>query len=291
MAWRRFSYSSLPIIGLTWLSIIVVLTIIGQIIPAPTFNLYMVYHPPTLNHPFGFDKNGMDVFDDTLIGLAPTFETCLLGTAVSLGLGVAIGTAAGLAGGWIDSVLMRFTELMYSLPGALIAAFFVVAVGANSWTIGLALGVVYWAGGARLIRGVVIGIRSGPMMESALTTGASYWRIVVRYIVPHIVASLLVFFTFQIATLLFQMTVLLPLIPNYNPFGRLQSLSLLILTGATGVLADQAQLWGPLGIFMMTILSIMWVGDGLRAALNPQDVRANVRRRSLLARLFRSGVN
>lgn len=251
----------------------------------------MVNHQPTLSHPFGFDQNGMDILDDTLIGLAPTFNICLLGTAVSIGLGVAIGTTAALVGGWVDSILMRFTELMYSLPGALIAAVLVADVGANPVTIALSLGVVFWAGGARLVRGVVIGIRSGPMMESALTTGASYWRIVMQYVIPHIVASLLVFFTFQIATLLFQQTVLLPLIPNFNVFGNLQSLSLLILAGASNVSADHAQLWGPLGIFMMTILSIMWVGDGLRAALNPQDVRANVRHRSLFARLLRPGVN
>lgn len=278
-AWRRFCRGGLPLAGLGWLVIVAIGAVIGQLrIAPPAFDMFTVHVGPSWRHPFGYDLQGEDLFHLVLRGLAPSLEIALLGTGLTVGIGMLVGVTAGLAGGWVDQVLMRLTELAYALPMLILAAMLVSDLGISPFSVGLALGLVFWAGCARLVRGLVLTLRGGDLLDAAAVAGATRRRIAWRYVVPHIAASLIVFFAFQTAAILFQQAVLMQLLPGYT--GSMSSLTDLLFSGSQNVLAYQWMLWAPLGVFMSIVLSVMWVGDGLRAALNPKDAgRPAARRR------------
>lgn len=278
LAWRRFRQGGLPVAGLGWLVFIAICAVVGQLrIAPPAFDMFTVHRGPSWQHPFGYDLQGEDLFHLVLRGLAPSLEITLFGTVLTVGIGMLVGVTAGLAGGWVDQVLMRFTELAYALPMLVLASLLVLDLGVSPFSVGLALGLVFWAGCARLVRGLVLTLRGGDLLDAARVSGASRWRVAWRYVIPHIAAALIVFFAFQTAAILFQQAVLMQLLPGYT--GSMRSLTDLLFYGSQDVLAYQWLLWAPLGVFMSIVLSIMWVGDGLRAALNPKDARMRVSRR------------
>src|SRR2546430_792555 len=124
------------------------------------------------------------------------------GQALGL-MATAIGIVAGYFGGWIDILLMRFTDIMYAFPDLLLVLVFVAAFGPSFWSIFIARGLVYWVGLARLVRGQVLSIKEKEYVEAAIMTGTSPLKLIVKHLVPNSLGPVIVTLTFGIPAAIF----------------------------------------------------------------------------------------
>ncbi|GMA55608.1 peptide ABC transporter permease [Alicyclobacillus sacchari] len=277
LAWRRFCQNGLPVVGLGYAIVLLIVAIVGPLVThQPTIDIFQANLSPSWTHPFGTGQYGQDLLTQIVRGLGGTLLIGVAGAAISVAIGLTIGIAAGIFGGWVDAVLMRLTDFAFSIPTLIIALFVVVVTGFSAWNIGLSIGLVAWAGCARLARGLALSVRNGTLMESATLAGGSRWYIATRYVLPQIASNMMVFFVFQVASVLFQSTTLIALDPQYVPLrGQLPpgtNLLLNLLNGGGGSYIGYRWLfWFPLGVYCSMVIALLWIGDGLQALLNPQQ--------------------
>jgi peptide/nickel transport system permease protein len=150
--------------------------------------------PPSLSHPLGTTGQGYDVLSRVIIGARPTLITGLVGGSMVMGIGLTIGVTAGYVGGVVDEILMRVTDMAYSVPlipfAIVMLAFFGFGFYASIFVIGLLL----WRAYARVLRSQVLQIKQREYIESARALGASDTRIVVKHILPNIASMAFLFF-------------------------------------------------------------------------------------------------
>lgn len=148
---------------------------------------------PSLEHPLGTDQIGRDVFSRVLYGARPTVITGLLGGTLIMLIGTTIGLVSGYFGGWVDEVLMRFTDVMYSVPLIPLAIVLVGILNISFLSSIIVLGLILWRGGARVLRAQVLQIKERPFILSAQATGASRTTVILKHILPN-VATMAIFF-------------------------------------------------------------------------------------------------
>ncbi|SDW34347.1 peptide/nickel transport system permease protein [Alicyclobacillus hesperidum] len=278
LAWRRFCRNGLPVIGLAYIALLFIVAIVGPFVTRqPTVNIFQANQSPSWAHPFGTGQYGQDLLTQIVRGLGGTLLIGVTGAAISVAIGLIVGMVAGVFGGFIDAVLMRLTDFAFSIPTLIIALFIVVVTGFSAWNVGLSIGLVTWAGCARLARGLALSVRNGTLIDSAILAGGSRWYIATRYVLPQIASNMIVFFVFQVASVLFQSTTLIALDPQYVPLtgGQLppgSNLLLNLLNGGGGSYIGYRWLfWFPLGVYCSMVIALLWIGDGLQALLNPQQ--------------------
>lgn len=152
-----------------------------------------VRQPPNEDHWLGTDKAGRDILVRLIYGARLSLSVALLSQLPVLFVGLAVGSAAGYFGGWLDTVAMRLVEVVYSFPTLLFLILLSVVFGRGFWQLVLALSFVSWAGLARLVRGQVLVLREEEFIVAARATGAPTGRILVRHILPNLAGPLLVF--------------------------------------------------------------------------------------------------
>ena len=156
--------------------------------PAGRFNL----PPLSPGHPLGTDLIGRDLLSRTLYGIQVSWFSALVVVASGLVIGGLVGMVAGAAGGWLDAVLMRTTDLFLALPGALVAIAVVAALGPGLDNTLLGVAVVWWPLYARIVRGEVMAIASRPHVEAARLAGIGPVRRLLRHILPGVVPTAIV---------------------------------------------------------------------------------------------------
>lgn len=140
--------------------------------------------PPSQSHWFGTDALGRDFFAQVVYGARASLVMSLLVVAIGGTVGVAVGVIAGSIGGWVDEVLMRVVDLFLSLPGFVLALALAAALGRGESAVVIALSIVWWPSYARLVRGLVLGMKYRLHVESARALGASPFRVVRVHILP-----------------------------------------------------------------------------------------------------------
>jgi ABC-type dipeptide/oligopeptide/nickel transport system permease subunit len=143
-------------------------------------------HPPSLDHPFGTDHLGRDLFSRLLYGTRVSILVGMSAAALAVGLGALIGLLSGYYGGRIDSILMRLVDTVYSPPETILLMVLVTMFTRNVWTIILAIGLTHWMSTARLVRSEALSIRQRPFVESAVALGAKDSYILLRHITPNL---------------------------------------------------------------------------------------------------------
>jgi peptide/nickel transport system permease protein len=233
--------------------------------------LLLIYDPPSLAHPFGTDDLGRDLATRILYGGRVSLSIGLLAVTVAVSIGTLVGVAAGYYGGLTDSILMRFVDMMYSFPRLfLLILFGVFFKGMTIGVIVLVLGVLSWMTTSRLVRASFLSLKEREFVEAARSVGASDARIIFRHILPNSLAPIIVAATLGVAAAIIAESTLsflgLGIQPPTSSWGNM-------LNHATTDM-DKAP-WIAIfpGLFIfLAVVSINFIGDGLRDALDPRHV-------------------
>jgi peptide/nickel transport system permease protein len=237
----------------------------GLFIPANEIN-----QPPSLKHPFGTDSTH-DQLAVVMRGTGQSLKVAFIIALVGTGAGAIWGVVAGFLGGIVDSALMRLADLVLTIPALALAAALAHRGGGSLVQIGLILAAVSAPYVARVVRGVVLSLREREFIEAARALGASNIRIMARHLLPNTIPVLIVN-----ATLLVAAGILLETALSYVGFGVQPpdtSLGLLITTAQGAFSTRPWQFYFP-GLFIILIaLTVNFIGDGLRDALDPRQTR------------------
>jgi peptide/nickel transport system permease protein len=270
---RRFVRHRLAVISLVIFVLIVLLAFVGPLLWKYKYTDITPDNsqPPSLGHPFGTDGLGHDAFAQVLRGLQQSVKVALAIALVASIAGVLWGGISGYYRGFVDSTLMRFADLFLTIPAIALAAALGNTSGGSWWSIALILGGLSAPYVARVIRGVVLSLREQEFIEAARALGASDSRIILRHLIPNAFAVIIVNATLLVAGGILAETGL-----SYIGFGvRAPDTSLgLLITDAQSAVTTRPWLFYFPGLFIILIaLTINFVGDGLRDALDPRQTR------------------
>jgi peptide/nickel transport system permease protein len=279
--WRRglyrFRQSWLSVIGLAIVVLLLVAAVAGPwIVPYPEhvaggINTGMRFRPPSWAFPFGTNELGQDVFSLVVAGTRVSLLAGLAVVVVAALIGTAIGAIAGYRGGWIDDALMRFTDLMLTLPSLILAMAIAAALGPGIPNMVFAISMSWWPGFARLVRGEVMAKKEEVYVQAARAIGAGTTRIIVRHILPNIVSPVIVKMSldmgFAILTVASLGFVGIGVKPPTPEWGSLLSL-------ARGYLPDfwWTAIFPGCAIFF-AVFGFNLLGDGLRDVMDPRARR------------------
>lgn len=286
MALRRFLRHRAALLGTFILLGIILYTVVGSIrfseADANYNDTSRRLNPPSAAHPFGTDTVGRDVLIRTIYGGQISLIIGLFAVLVEVGLGTMVGALSGYYGGWVDSILMRFTEAMLSIPSLLLllvmAKFFSDKIpniemlgrmfSGSVVVIIIIIGLTSWMYLARIVRSNFLSLRESEFVMAARALGASNARIILVHILPNTLAPIIVAATLGIASAILSESYIsflgLGVRPPTASWGNM-------LDGAYQYLESAPWLWIFPGLLViLTVLSINFVGDGLRDALDPR---------------------
>jgi len=163
------------------------------------FLSYPIHEPPSLQHWFGTDLQGHDVFSRTIAGAGVAWQVTIASTVISLLIGVPLGMLSGYKGGWIDRVLVFLMDALYTLPSLLLSLTIAFVVGAGVWNAAIALSVAYIPQYFRVIRNQTVSTKTEVYIEAAQAIGADTKTILIRYLAPNVIQSLPVIFALNAA--------------------------------------------------------------------------------------------
>lgn len=226
---------------------------------------------PTLNHPFGTDNLGKDLMAQVMRGLQQSIKVALLVALIATVVGSTWGVVAGYLSGFVDSFLMRFADLVLTIPSLALAAAMSGRFKGGWYVIAIILGSLAAPYVSRVMRGVVLSLREREFIEASRALGASNTRIMFRHLVPNALAVVIVN-----ATLLVAGAILAEAALSFFGFGVQApdvSLGNLVEAGQEAVFTRPWLFYFP-GLFIILLaLAVNFIGDGLRDALDPRQTR------------------
>ena len=285
IVWIRFRRHPGALAGAAVLGLLVLSMILVQFSPYDPEHSDMIsrYQPPSWEHPFGTDALGRDLLTRVLYGSRISIAVGLLVVFITLLIGIPVGAVAGFFGGWLDNVLMRITDATLAFPSLLILIMlsamlreveFPLIERNSALTIAIVIGILGWMTNARLVRASFLAIREMDFVTSARAVGASNLRIMRIEILPNALGPVIVESTLGMAWAIMAESGL-----SFLGFGvRLPTPS---WGNMLGDAQDKMTLYPWLAIFpglmiFLTIISINFIGDGLRDALDPYKVLAKI---------------
>ena len=270
---RRFCKNRIAVLGLILLTIIVVLCA-----GAPLFTRYdpvidmdlmnMLAPPGDREHPLGTDDLGRDIWCRLLYGGRSSLLTGLSVAAFAAVIGVTIGLYSGYFGGIVESLLMRFTDIMLSFPFLIVAIAIMSVLGSSQRNIIMTLAITSWPRFARLTRGQVLSVKNMEYVESAKVAGFKNVRILFRHVLPNCIGPLIIQGTLAVGSAILSAASL-----NYLGLGADAA------APDWGMMLSQGKNYLQLASYLttipgiaisITVLSMNWIGDGLRDAFDPK---------------------
>ncbi len=268
---RRFLQHRLAMVSLVVLVVVVLLAYVagGLWKYAPGQLTRDNSAAPTLDHPFGTDAVGKDQFAQVMRGTRISLQISVAVALLSAIVGTLWGAVAGYFGGLLDNLMMRIADLILTLPLLAVAAVLAHFFGGTWYLVAFVIAGLSWAYVSRVARSVVLSLREKEFIEAARALGASDARIILRHLIPNSLGSIIVNTTLLVATAILTETAL-----SYLGFGVTApdtSLGLLISEAQTALTTRPWLFYFP-GLFIILIaLTINFIGDGLRDALDPQQ--------------------
>ena len=269
----RFRRHPLALAGLFLFAIVLLATLAAPLIARygyAALNLSEKFQSPSLAHFLGTDRVGRDIWSRTLYGgrvsLAVGFSTASISTII----GVILGSVSGYYRGKADQVIMRFTDVVMTFPRVVIILTAAIYLGQSIASVIFLIGIFSWPGITRLVRGQVLSLREQPFVLASRSLGAGNRRIIVTHVLPNVIAPLLASVTFAVNG-----AILLEAGLSFLGVGILLSTpswgNMLETARSLDVLQDGPWIWVPPAVMiLLTVLSINFIGDGLRDAIDPR---------------------
>ena len=277
--WNNFKARKVTLIGvILFVFILFFSVILPFFLPETELNIPVRQQPPSLDYWFGTDRFGRDVFTRVAVGGRVSLYVGAVATILATFIGTVIGSISGYYHGLVDNLLQRFTEVVRSFPFLPLIITLSAALGARStederiFLVMMILGFISWTGLARLLRGQILSIREQEYILAAKAVGVKNMSIIVKHVIPNVVSIIIVF-----ATLNFASNILVESGLSFLGFGVQEpgtSWGLLIRTGTrnSSVIQNEPWLWFFPGLFILiTVLSVNFIGDGLRDAVDPKN--------------------
>jgi len=272
LAWLRFRRSKTALAGLTIVGLLALVAVFASwLAPFPYDEPFDddLGKGPSLKHWLGVDELGRDILSRIIFGARVSFQIGFAATAVSLLIGVALGTLAGFYSGWVDAVLMRLTDTFYAFPGILLAIGITAAFDEPSIIIVfIALGLVGWTGIARIVRGEVLKLREMEYVQAARAVGGRDAGIIFRHILPNCIGPVVVVATLRVASNILAEAGLSFLGIGVQP--PQPSWGGMLASARDYLIAHWWMCFFPGLAIMVTVLGFNLLGDGLRDALDPK---------------------
>lgn len=278
-AWRRLKKDRAAIAGAVICFLLIVLAVFAPWI-APYDPNWQHPHgltaigtplPPCRAFWLGTDHLGRDVLSRLIWGARVSLFVGIVGNGLAVIIALLVGATAAFLGGWVETVLMRLTDVMMAFPTLLLAIALGAVLRPGIDILIVIIALVYWVYLARIVHGRVLSLREMEFVLAAQVIGASRWRILTRHILPHLVSVAVVYATLGVAS-----TVLMEAELSYLGLGiRLPTASWggMISEGQTYYRSAPWLILSPGFMLMLTVLGFNLMGDGLRDALDPQQRR------------------
>ncbi|MGH9263614.1 MAG: ABC transporter permease [Acidimicrobiales bacterium] len=268
---RRFLRNKLALLGLVMVTIVFLTAVFAPLVathPPRAQDLTNTLQSPSAEHWFGTDELGRDQFSRVVHGSRIAVSVGLASILLAVTIGVVLGSVAGYLGRAYDALIMRIADIFFAFPLIIGAVVIILVVGRGITPVILALGLFSWATVARLLRSSILSIRESEYVEAARSLGASKWRIVTRHVLPNSMAPVLVYAMVSVATAIVAEASLsylgVGVPPDVPDWGNM-------ISSGQKFFGFKDYLWFfPSMAVVFTVLGFVFVGDGLRDALDPR---------------------
>ena len=269
--WRRFRKNRLAVVGLAVIVVLVLAALLAPLLspyPPNAIDTAASRQPPSAAHWFGTDLLGRDLFTRVLYGAQTSLQVGIIAVLIATSIGVTAGAVAGYFGGKVDTLIMRVTDVFLAFPYLLLAIAVIVAVGRGKGTVIAVIGFLGWMAIARLFRSSVLSVKEAEYVEAARVVGCSDLRIIVRHILPNAIQPVVVYATIFVGT-----AVLAEAALSFLGAGIVEPTAawgLMVADGRRFLFTSPHMLFFPGAAIFVTVMAFVFVGDGLRDALDPR---------------------
>lgn len=271
--WRRFRRNKIAMVSLVILILLIVVAVLAPVLTPygrDVINLSNKELPPSSEHWLGTDSLGRDVYTRLLYGGRISLTVGLVATSIQMVIGIILGSLAGYYGRFLDTVIMRLTDMVLSFPFLALAIAMAAIMGPSIYNTMLIIGFLAWTGTCRIVRGQFLSIKQSEYIEAARSLGLSEFRIIYKHMLPNTMAPLLINATLAMASAILVEAALSFLgmgvqapIPSWG--------NMLESARNMRYIMNCPWLWAPPGIaILLSVLSINLIGDGLRDAFDPR---------------------
>jgi ABC-type dipeptide/oligopeptide/nickel transport system permease subunit len=268
--WKRFRRNRLAMVGLVFLVLLGLVAVFAPLI-APysiTERTSEFRQPPSLDHWFGTDAIGRDVFSRIVYGARVSLRIGFAATAISLIIGLLLGAVAGFFGGWSDTTISRLIDVFLAIPYIVLAVAIASVLGRTENAIILVLGLTGWLAMARIVRASFMSLKRLEYVEAATALGFSKARIMFRHILPNALQPIIVYGTIAVGSVILAEAALSFL--SVGPQPPTPAWGLMVADGKGALTSAPHLLFFPGAAICLTVLAFVFVGDGLRDALDPK---------------------
>ena len=269
--WLRLRRNPGAMIGLVLIVLLVAMALTASVLRPEGYdnqNLRDGLLPPGGAHILGTDELGRDLISRIVYGARISLQVGIIATVISAFVGIFLGAVAGYMGGKVDYLIQAMVDISWAFPTVLMAIFMVAVLGPGLMNVMIAVGLVYWGGYARVVRGQILSLREWDFVTAARCLGASPFRIITRHMLPNVIAPVIVMSSLMMgdailieATLSFLGMGAQPPVPSWG--------SILASGRSHMALAPWVMIFPGMAI-MLTVLGFNMLGDGLRDATDPR---------------------
>ncbi len=268
--WRRFWQQRMSVVGVAFVVFLILFSFVGPLVWRDNplgQNILLTNAPPSLLHPLGTDGLGRDYLARVMVGGQTSLEVGFAAAFISMVIGTLYGTISALAGGVVDSLLMRIVDVLLAIPGLFLLLFLDATFQPSAILLVGILAVLSWFGVARLVRAEVLSLKQRDFIEAQRASGAGTWRLIAQGLFPNFMGTVLVAGTFQVANAILTLAALsflgLGLPPPAPNWGAL-------LSDASNYMFINAWwiIYPPGVCILMAELGVNFIGDSMRVAFD-----------------------
>ena len=269
--WRRFRQNKLAMIGLVFIVVLILVAVFAPLIApyGPAERTPGAFRePPSTAHWFGTDTIGLDVFSRVIYGARISLRVGIIATFMTVVIGLVLGAVAGYFGGKTDGFIMRITDVFLAIPYIILAVSIATLFGKSVNSVILVLGLTGWLGLCRIVRASFLSLNRLEYVEAARSLGFGHSRIIFRHMLPNALQPVIVYATIEVGTIILAEAALSFL--GVGPTPPTPAWGLMVSEAKSTLAVAPHMLFFPGMAIFLTVLAFVFVGDGLRDALDPK---------------------